>query len=403
MKKLNMNAKKTLVSFMAIAFVLCLVATVSAADLANINSVEVNGLNAMTNNVAVLAGDTITVKVDFTSSVNASDITVEAEIEGDKQDVQAESVPFDIEDGKMYRKALALQVPFDLKEDLSGDATLTIKISGDGYRTATDYSIRVQRQAYNADIKSVSVSNTVEAGETIPVDVVLKNLGYNDLDDVYVTASISALGVEKTSYFGDIVALELKEDDENTATGRLLLKIPYNAESGVYALDIEVSNDDTVTSVTKQITINNDLSDVVIAANTKQSAAAGEDAEYSLIVVNPTDKLRVYKIVTESSGDVSSSTDSTMVAVAAGSSKTVTITANAVSDGNYNFDVSIFSGDELVDTVALELDANGSSVSNPVIVLTVILAIVFLVLLVVLIVLITKKPAKSEEFGESYY
>jgi preprotein translocase subunit SecG len=44
-----------------------------------------------------------------------------------------------------------------------------------------------------------------------------------------------------------------------------------------------------------------------------------------------------------------------------------------------------------------------ASMSDPVVVLTVILAIVFVVLLIVLIVLIGKKPEKSEDFGESYY
>ena len=69
--------------------------------------------------------------------------------------------------------------------------------------------------------------------------------------------------------------------------------------------------------------------------------------------------------------------------------------------------MNIFSGESLVQTVTLSETVKGKTsstgVSNPVIVLTIILAIIFIVLLIVLIVLIGKKPEKSEEFGESYY
>jgi len=41
--------------------------------------------------------------------------------------------------------------------------------------------------------------------------------------------------------------------------------------------------------------------------------------------------------------------------------------------------------------------------ANTAVILTVVLAVIFVVLLVVLIVLLTRKPEKTEEFGESYY
>ncbi len=76
--------------------------------------------------------------------------------------------------------------------------------------------MRVQRPSYNPVIKSISTMSNIEAGDVIPVDLVIKNVGYSDLDDLYVTASISALGLEKTSYFGDLVATECcDEDDDN--------------------------------------------------------------------------------------------------------------------------------------------------------------------------------------------
>jgi uncharacterized membrane protein len=267
-------------------------------------------------------------------------------------------------------------------------------------------ALLVQRPSYNPVVKSITTSQTIEAGETVSVDFVLKNLGYNDLEDLYVTAGISALGVEQTSYFGDLVTIEDCSDDdceeEDTVSGRIFLEVPYTAKAGVYTLEVKVTNDDVESTFVRQVVVENDLSENVIVTSTGKTVAVGEDAEYTLLLVNPTNSLKVYKITADSNADVTSNVDSAVVAVPAGSSKTVTVTANAESEGEYNFDVNVFSGEDLVSQVTLDLNAEGKSVS-PIVVLTVILAIIFLVLLVVLIVLIGKKPQKSEEFGESYY
>ena len=89
---------------------------------------------------------------------------------------------------------------------------MNVDVSGDGYKTSTSYTLRLQRASFDASIMSVNVPQTVKAGELFPVDVVMKNLGYNNLDDVYVTARIPALELQRTSFFGDIVALECDED-----------------------------------------------------------------------------------------------------------------------------------------------------------------------------------------------
>ncbi|MCK4552592.1 hypothetical protein KAT80_00105, partial [Candidatus Pacearchaeota archaeon] len=219
---------------------------------------------------------------------------------------------------------------------------------------------------------------------------------YNDLDDLYVTASISALGIEKTSYFGDLVPLEdgdcandaicnawgvANEDDEDTVSGRIFLKIPFDVESGIYTLEVKVTNDDVTLDKVKQIVIENDFETTIFAS--------GND----LWIVNPTNKVVGYKIVAESA-DVSES----VVFVAAGSSKVIKVSP----DGEAKVNIFTMNG-ELVSTVTFDSEAKLDSVSNSVVILTVILAIVFLVLLVVLIVLITKKPEKTDEFGESYY
>jgi hypothetical protein len=194
----------------------------------------------------------------------------------------------------------------------------------------------------------------------------------------------------------------MHDEETDTVSGRIFLEVPYTAKAGIYTLEVKVTNDDVESNFVRQVVVTNDLSENVIVTSTGKTVAVGEDAEYTLLLINPTNDLKVYRVVTEASGEVSSSVDSSVVAVPAGSSKTVTVTAKALSEGEYNFDVNVFSGENFVSKVTLNLKAEGKSV-NPIVVLTVILAIIFLVLLVVLIVLIGKKPQKSEEFGESYY
>ncbi|MBU2104845.1 MAG: hypothetical protein KKF67_03690 [Nanoarchaeota archaeon] len=406
-----MNTKNSLVFFLLTVSVLFSLAVVNAAEIANVDSVEVNGDSALSNDVSVVAGDTIAVKVYFTALKNASDVKIKVGIEGDKIDVEKRVGPLNLEDGYTYSRTLNLQIPYELEDQVSDDLTLIVTIWNSDHKTQEEMTLRVQRPSYNADIMSISTSQTVDAGENLQIDVVVKNIGYDKLNDLYVTAQITDLNLKRTSYFGDIVAYECydedgycNEDDEDFTRGRFYLQIPYDVESGVYTLEVEAKNSDLTIVKSQEIVINNDFSaGNVIVSSTNQNAAVGQNAEYELLIVNPTNKLKVYRIVTESSSQVSSGTSQSVVAVPAGSSKAVTVTANANSQGSYNFDVNVFSGEKLVNTVTLGLNASGTSFAAPIVLLTVVLAIIFLVLLVVLIVLLGKKPEKKEEFGESYY
>lgn len=395
-----MNAKNILVSFLVIASVLFLATAVSAASPAiTVSDVTVNDVHVMSDTASVNAGDTVIVKVYFTSNVNASDVKLKATIEGNNADVtKVTPTLFDIESGKSYVKTLTLVVPSDLaNSDLSENLPLDIKIwnSDISVENPTDFSLNdlnVQRASYNVAIKSVMVDSTVQAGQSVPVEVVLKNVGYDNINDVYVTLSIPELNINKQIYLGDLVTQNYKDNfpslivdtDKVTVSATINLAIPYNA-NGAYTITATASNsnDEAVTSTaTQAITVQNSVSDIAMKS--------GND----LVVLNPTNQLKVYTVKYNS-------VEQTVV-VSPLSSKTVSI--DVPTSGDYKFDVSVLSGDTLLSTVNFS-GSNQSVVelTNPVFILTVILAIVFLVLLVVLVVLITKKPQKSEEFGESYY
>ena len=410
--KMEKKMKNLIVLFSIVASILMLVsgfnvsAAIASGDLARDINVKVNGIYAASE-PSVVAGETIIVEVSFDANRSDTDVRVEVELESGKDEVRVISYVFDVEEGYRYSKSLKIEVPFGLKDEISENLTLNVEIDGKEFKTnLEEMTVRVQRPSYNPVLKSVSVSQSITAGETFPVDIVLKNMGYNDLDDVYVEARISELGIYKSTYFGDLVNLEVCDDDcdkDDTVSGRLYLEVPYGAKEGSYTLEVEVSNDDSTLRESKEIVIGNDFANNVIVSNTHQSTEAGEDAEYSFMIVNPTNNVKVYRIVSESSSDLTSTVSSSIVAVPAGSSTMVNVFANAAEEGEYTFNVNVFAGESLDSTIAFTMTAEDKTVANPMVVLTVILAIVFLVLLVVLIVLIGKKPEKSEEFGESYY
>ncbi len=437
-----MNTKNVLVSFLTIVCALFLVASVSAQEY-TITDVEVEGVDIFVNGqdqsdtAAITAGDTIRVEVqfeadfpdcevedgdfvdefgdildedsdDFDDKCQDFDVTVEAEIDTGKRKVTEVSRPLFVQEGDSRKVVLNLKVPNELKDELGEFVDLEIEVDGEDFESETlEFELRVERTLYEADIKAISVSRTIEAGENFPVDIVVKNTGAGDLDDVFVTVSIVALGLEKSAFFGDLVAIEDDDDDdddeEDTVSGRLFLKIPYDIAPGVYTLDVEVVNEDTVSTAVRQIVVENDFTSNVIATTLRKTAMAGEDASYNLLVVNPTSKLKVFRLIAESSGTLNTRASPAVVAVGPGSSETVTVTASSDTEGEHSFNVDVVSGESIVDTVTFNLDVEESEITNPVVVLTIILAIIFLVLLVVLIVLLSKKPEKSEEFGESYY
>lgn len=385
-----MNAKKLLVSFLAIMSVLLLVVTVSAtSDLVYDEFVKVNGLaSGGFYDISVVAGEILTIEVFFTANENASDVRIEAQLEGQKVDSETKVFVGDIEKDKRYSKSFTVRIPYELQDEVSDDLSLEIEIfNGDFKTNLEDITLRVQRPAYHAAVMLVQTNSVINSGETMSIDVVLKNVGYNDLDDTYVTVRIPALGLEKTDFFGDLVAIENEVDDDNdneddTARRRIFLRVPFDAETGIYVLEVEATNDDMTVTKTRQIFIENEVPETVIKSGN------------GLVIVNPTDRVKVYTIIPESPATVSES----VVVVSAGSSRTVTVNPNTSESVNVN----VLSGERLIGTVEFAGVA-GTTGSDPIVVLTVVLAIIFIVLVIVLLVLLTRKPEKEEEFSESYY
>jgi preprotein translocase subunit SecG len=395
-----MNKQKTFwVSFLVIASVLVLMNFASAN--VSFTSVKVNGIETNVSGVtaAVTAGTSIPVVVTFNATTTESNVWLRAELQGVNGDVQSQVFVGNIITGQTYTESLTLTVPSNIGDVQNDSISLVLTAwNGDFQSAQSIIHLGIQRQSYNVGVMQLSTVDSANAGSLLPVNVVLKNIGYNDLSDVYVTVSVPSLGLQRTAYFGDLTNPTTNND---TTSGTIYIQLPYSATPGTYTVQAEIRNSYLDTTATDTFVINNEFQSNVIADNSQQTSGIGQAVTYNLEVVNPTTNIQVYQIVPQTISGVTISTDS-IVTVPAGSSRTVSLTANAASAGNYNMTVNVFSGGQLTGNVALGLNAQGG-VSNPVVILTIVLAIIFVVLLVVLLVLVTKKPKKQEGLNESYY
>jgi uncharacterized repeat protein (TIGR01451 family) len=406
-----MKYTKILVSLVAVLAVVAFLAINASAYVGTIDSVEVAGVTNP-GNIAAFAGDTLPVRVTFTSdsSFNDSidDVRVKVWISGSQQ-YSAVSGRFDVLPGRTYTQVFNVQLPFaiDPSEDLELKVTVEGRNSGDLVAPWTS-AIAAQRESYFVQVLDVAADTQVKAGSNLALDVVLKNRGRQFAEDTFVIARIPSLGVEKRAYFGDLSAVDQSDPNkEDAVSGRLFLTIPSGTPAGIYTVEIQAINADSDATVTKKVMVVGASADsiVVSSVNTK-TFAVGEQGTYSLTLVNSGNNVRLYQLVFETPSGLTVSADDTVIAVPAGTSRTTKVSASSSSSGTYNFAAAVYSDGQLVKKEAYTATIQGNSIGgfgNATVLLTVVLAIIFVVLLVVLIVLLTRKPQKSEEFGESYY
>lgn len=402
-----MTNKKFLVSLVAIFAIVFAIANVSAT-FAEITSVNVN--DGSVSDVAVMAGDTLKVRVPFTANENASDVRVKLWLTGAK-DNQVVSERFDVYAGKVYSRTVAIQVPYDIEPTEELVLHVAIESRNDGTADSEDFVLSAQRNSYLVDILDVNMDSKVQTGSNLGLNIVLKNRGSHFAEDTFVKVRIPTLGIEENAYFGDLSALDQSNPDkEDAVERRMTIKVPSDAKPGIYTVEIEAYNSDADTLLTRKVVVVGASEESMILSSAQSKAfAVGENGVFTMTLVNSGSKIKVYELTIDNVNEnLNVDTDETIIAVPAGTSKTVKMTATAIKAGRYNFAVAVTSGDELVSKQSYVANVQGTSSSsgalsgNTAVVLTVVLAIIFVVLLVVLIVLLTRKPEK-QEIGESYY
>jgi len=360
---------------------------------------------------------------DDTTRYEIDDVRVKVYIEGYRNDLEDETSRFHILEGNTYTKRLTISVPssFDL-DDLSENVDLLVRFSAQGETSVEEaFPLEVQKESYSLNLLSVDTSNVVVSGDQVSIDVVVQNNGNERLDNIYVEASIPELGTSRKVYVGDLSSDQDQEDDDiNDATSkRVYLTIPRDAAAGTYDMVIEAYNYDVSVETVTRVAIRNVETGIMPVTATK-TVAPGAETSFDLVLTNPSDRLVVYTITPEPKTGLILEVTQPIVSVAAGSSKTVEINVKAtesIDEGTHLFTINANSNDAVSQQVTFTLNVEENDESNSglsgltsgrdgtdtTVVLTIVLVIIFVVLLIILIVLLTKRPAESEEFGETNY
>lgn len=392
--------------------------------------VQVPGLsywNCNTEQIIVPAlerGSNTEVKVVLAPGKDMSSLKIRAWISGYSNDIEVETAKFDVFEGNVYTKTLTMKLPSDL--DAKDTYTLHVQVEYKNTLTgieSADIDTTIQRLANSLEILNADFfgsSSTLKAGSTIYADVVVKNMGNHDLDDVFVKASVKELGISRTVYVGDLVANEDCSDDcdeEDAQVVRLALTLPENAASGTYLLEIEAFSDETTAQVTKMIYVEKstltpqpgtvisviglDLS----AYNAKVDAESGKGTAFSVLVSNTGSSAITVTLATLGTDDFASSqVNPSVFTLAPGESKTATvylvIKENAIA-GEHIFTVKASSGN-LAKQINLTADVGNNSTGWDLKTILMFVGIVLAIAIVILlIVLLAKKSSAKVE--ESYY
>jgi len=438
------------VSLFAIVLALNAVAgTYGQGDFVDRDSIEVaiDGIDLDEGyNPSLDVSQKVSVDVQFIAERDASDVKVEVSLKGIglKNDIEAITSRFHVVEGKTYHKGLELTLPStDDLDELTEDVTLVVEITADDEDAVVEtYEFGLQRQEYNLNVLSVERPDKVNAGSTFQVEVVVENNGNERLENVYVKVSIADLGVQKKMYVGDLEPRdeieeadacdiedfededELEEcildlfrnedlDEDDTAVRTVYLSLPSSAASGSYNLEVEAYNVDA--KVTKQEKITVEAVKTGAYPLGSKTVAPGKEAILEFNLFNQGESAMVYTIAPETASGLIVEVLTPTVVVPGESTQTVSVKVKATSsavEGTHTVTLNI-NGESgsLVNKVPLTVNVEKASgvtsgftgSNNYALILTVVLVIVFVVLLIILIVLLTKKPAESEEFGETSY
>ncbi len=421
-----MKSKAILVSFLVLFVMALVLQTVSASEFVKITRVEFD--NSVLDQNTVIGIDvsrTIPVEVTFVANRYATDVRVEIELEagGFRDEISDKTSRFVINEGRTYTKRFTLQMPptVEFDDELLKDLALGIEITAEDESTVRNdfmLELTVQREQYNLNFLSVDLTDEVVPGNTVAIDVVLENNGFEDLDNVYIEAAIPELGIQRKIYAGNIDELDERDfecevDCDNlnrrdTVNKRLYLTIPRDTVPGIYDVNIEAYNYDTAVSTQSRVVVSG-IETGVLPSITARAIEIGEETTFEVVLVNPNDRMVVYTITPEESKGLIVEITEPIITVPADSSKTVKVRVKATEsadEGTHLVTVNVNSESELVKQVNFTLNVENATkigTTNAIVVLTIVLVIIFVVLLIVLIVLITKKPAETEEFEKNIY
>ncbi|PIU75696.1 hypothetical protein COS75_03015 [Candidatus Pacearchaeota archaeon CG06_land_8_20_14_3_00_35_12] len=401
-------AKKTLgLFFVFLTAVLTVMTAVSALDNVANFGVEVRGQSLSGTVLSVSRGETLPVHIVFQAVGDGQDIQVSAEIKGYRRAITDETARFDVIDGVTYDKYVYLKIPSDISAN--DDYLLNIEVTAKDFVYTQSYTVELQRNSYTLEVLSVETPSVVAAGKTLTANIVVKNRGSHDAEDVYVKASIPELGVEKTVYAGDLLNADSEHRDD-TVEKTIALVVPSSARKGTYNLVVEAYNADT--SVTKQKAITVDgvgetTATEILLKEVSKKVEQGKSTAYELTLVNLAETSQSYSIDVEGAdGWAVVQTNPADLTLAKEASQSVTVyltVSSAATIGQHNLIVNVKSGNTMLKQVNLVAEVQRAGEINALTISAIVLAIILVVLIVALVMIKGQGSNKVSDEEVSYY
>ena len=376
-------------------------------------SVSVDDVQASGTSLSVIAGDTLPVQVTYQLGENASDVVVEVELSyGHGKKIEASTDPVDVLEGVTYKKNLELTLKDDLETSASGEEyNLEVRLKdGRGHTLESEnYDLTVQRKNDLLEIQKVMVPSVLEAGKPAKMTVVVKNVGSDNQDDVYVKISSPELGISLEERAGDIKAMD-DDEDKDVATIDLPLRLSSNALEGTYTLKVQAYNDNVNVVTTKTVAVSGvkkaaDSTEVVPVADS-MNLKQGSTGLYQLHLLNLGNAAQTYSVSVEGlDGWATYQVNPLSVKLNPDASQLVDL-ALSVSDkalaGEHAFTVKVASDGKEVRSLTLAANVKKSVFQVDAMLISVVVLAIILVALVLVLVK-TRKADEETEVEESYY
>ena len=446
-KHMKTYLKKSIILSTSLLLVLMTVGLVHAdSDHYDFTNVEINdllffdGTTILQQELNLLQEEFL--KVKFTLQANETifggfvdPVFCSVDLEGYEYGKVSTSIgPFSVEEGKLYQKTLSLQVPEDI--DTSESYTIRLECSDQIDQEEIEFTVFLNEVRHNVKIFDtlLNPSNQIGAGKPLFVTVRLENLGEKQEDDIKVTASVKELGISVANYLGELVTLQQEEDEEflfeEEAQGQieLLLRMPDDAPSGTYTLNIDVEYNRGHSKVSQQLPLTvvglpdetPKVDTVINIDSTSKEVTLGQTVDYKLMIANLGSEKGVYLVQTEGISWGSASVNPGFLTVLGESTGEVTISVTpnegAVAQ-DYVFVARVLLGNDIVNEITLNTKVKSDEETNAGAALTfkMVLGIIFGILVIILVVLgliiAFKKddtededaPSPSVAQGQTYY
>ena len=248
----------------------------------------------------------------------------------------------------------------------------------------------------------------------------VENLGDEEIDDLKVTVSVPALGIEDTQYMDSDD--ELDPDDTQTFE-ELLLRIPMDAQPGTYDVEVYVEFDkyyDVLKKGTIKVVeeksaggVSEDTS--YVTATPAQEFAAGSSAIYPILIENAGKQAKTYAITVSGLSEWAEYTmePSSVVIVEGGSKETVLLTVTANEDATVGQKAFVVAVDTPTETIQKALTANiaegngngtaWDNVQNGLTIGLIILVIILIILGLIIGFSKLKGSGEKDDEAQTYY